>query len=79
MVFPLMIDCIDEREYHQVEGPSTTISFLRILLDTVHMEIRLPEDKLVQIKDTLSTYLAGKEESYNTGDTLFSWLTPTCN
>ena len=31
----------------KVEGPSTTISFLGILLDTVRMDIRLPEDKLV--------------------------------
>ena len=30
----------------KVEGPSTTISFLGIVLDTVCMEIRLPVDKL---------------------------------
>ena len=45
----------------KVEGPSTTISFLGILLDTVRMEIRLPEDKLVRIKDTLSTWLEKKK------------------
>ena len=45
----------------KVEGPSTTISFLGILLDTVRMEIRLPEDKLAQIKDTLSTWLGKKK------------------
>ena len=45
----------------KVEGPSTTISFLGILIDTVRMEIRLPEDKLVRIKDTLSTWLGKKK------------------
>ena len=45
----------------KVEGPSTIISFLGILLDTVRMVIRLPEDKLVRIKDTLSTWLEKKK------------------
>ena len=45
----------------KVVGPSTTISFLGILLDTVRMEIRLPEDKLARIKDTLSTWLGKKK------------------
>ena len=31
----------------KVEGPSTTISFLGIILDTIRMEIRLLEDKLL--------------------------------
>ena len=45
----------------KVEGPSTTISFLGILLDTARMEIRFPGDKLVRIKDTLSTWLEKKK------------------
>ena len=33
----------------KVEGPSTSLTFLGILIDTHNMEIRLPEDKLQRI------------------------------
>ena len=45
----------------KVEGPSTTISFLGIQLDTVRMEIKLPEEKLSRIKETLSAWLQKKK------------------
>ena len=45
----------------KVEGPSTTISFLGIQLDMVRMEIRLPEEKLSRIKETLSAWLQKKK------------------
>ena len=32
------------------EGPSTTLSFIGILIDTVAMELRLPIDKLEWLK-----------------------------
>ena len=34
----------------KVEGPATILTFLGILLDTVAMELRLPEDKLRRLK-----------------------------
>ena len=43
------------------EWPSTTISFLGILLDTLQIEIRFPKEKLARIKDTLSTWLGKKK------------------
>ena len=45
----------------KVEGPSNTICFLGITLDTIRMEIRLPTDKLQRIKDTLSNWLGKKK------------------
>ena len=40
----------------KLEGPSTSLSFLGILLDTECMEIRLPVDKLARIKQLLTTW-----------------------
>lgn len=33
----------------KVEGPTTALEFLGILLDTTRMEARLPENKLIQV------------------------------
>jgi len=61
----------------KVEGPSTTICFLGILLlDTVHMEIRLPTNKLQWIKDTLSKLLGKKKATKRFY--FFGWSTTTC-
>ena len=38
----------------KIEGPSISLSFLGIHLDTAHMEIKLPEDKLSRIQQTLA-------------------------
>ncbi len=35
---------------HKTEGPATTLVFLGIELDSVAMEIRLPREKLEQLK-----------------------------
>lgn len=40
----------------KVEGPSTTISFLGIILDSVQLEARLPPDKLTRIKQDLHSW-----------------------
>ena len=45
----------------KLEGPSTSLSFLGILLDTKRMEIRLPVDKLARIKQLLTTWLPKKK------------------
>ena len=38
----------------KIEGPSTSLYFLGIQLDTAHMEIKLPEEKLSRIQQTPS-------------------------
>ena len=45
----------------KIEGPSTSLTFLGITLDTAHMEISLPQDKLLRIRDT---FKVAKENSY---------------
>ena len=40
----------------KVDGPSTTIPFLGITLDSVQLEARLPPDKLTRIKQELQTW-----------------------
>ena len=40
----------------KIEGPSTALSFLGIYLDTARMEIKLPEDKLSRIQQTLAQW-----------------------
>ena len=44
----------------RVEGPSTSLSFLGIVTDTVHMQLHLPPDKLIKIRDLISTWLSKK-------------------
>ena len=41
----------------KVEGPSTSLTFLRIVLDTHYMEICLPEEKLQRIRTELVSWL----------------------
>lgn len=42
---------------HKTEGPSTTITFLGITLDSINMEARLPLEKLDRINSLLSEFL----------------------
>ena len=48
---------------NKVEGPSTTLAFLGIILDTQCMEIRLPQEKLTWIQVKLKTWLKKKKAS----------------
>ena len=41
----------------KVEGPSESLTFLGILLDTENMEARLPHDKLQRIRSQVATWL----------------------
>ena len=41
-------------------GPSTTIEFLGIIIDTVQQELRLPEDKLAKLKDLTTQWKSRK-------------------
>jgi len=45
----------------KLEGPATSLSFLGIILDTEHLEIKLPADKLARIKQLLISWLPKKK------------------
>ena len=40
----------------KIEGPATVLSFLGILLDTVALELRLPDDKLRRLKTLIQQW-----------------------
>ena len=40
----------------KLEGPSTTLIFLGVVIDSTRMEIRLPEDKLQRIHQELEKW-----------------------
>ena len=44
----------------KVEGPTTSLSFLGITIDTMKMEARLPDDKLARIRHLIDTWLHKK-------------------
>ena len=50
-------------EEDKCEGPATTIRFLGIELDTVAMEMRLPEDKLQQLRKQVQDWRGKKAVS----------------
>lgn len=41
-------------------GPSTCLTFLGIEIDTIKMELRLPEDKLVRVREVVTNWLGRK-------------------
>ena len=45
----------------KIEGPSTSLTFLGIVLDTSRMEARLPDDKLQRIQKEISSWLGRKK------------------
>ena len=45
----------------KIEGPTTSLSFLGITIDTSRMEMRLPKDKLARIQEMLSQWLGKKK------------------
>ncbi len=58
-------------------GPTTTITFLGIELDSVGLTIRLPEDKLKNLRKILKTWRgrkAGKKKRIAVSDR----ITPAC-
>ena len=44
----------------KLEGPATCMTFLGIKVDTLALQLRLPADKLLNLKLTLSHYLGHK-------------------
>jgi len=53
----------------KLESPSTSLKFLGIELDTAHMEIKLPNDKLLRIQQLVLIWLPkrkqGRGKSYH--------------
>jgi len=45
----------------KLEGPSTTLTFLGVEIDTTKMEIRLPDEKLQRICQELTTWMGKKK------------------
>ena len=43
--------------WEKVEGPTTALTFLCIVLDTSRMEARLPEEKLTQLQSTVAEWM----------------------
>ena len=47
-------------KWQKLEGPSTSLTFLGVVLDTRKMEMRLPEGKLEELKELIKKWLARK-------------------
>ena len=45
----------------KVEGPSQSLTFLGIVLDTRNMEAHLPHEKLQRIRDQVATWLVRRK------------------
>ena len=43
---------------HKLEGPANILTFLGILLDTLKLEMRLPDDKLYRLKALIQSWRA---------------------
>ena len=50
----------------KMEDPAISLIFLGITLDTAHMEIRIPQDKLLRIQEPLSKW-QGKKSAIERG------------
>ena len=59
-------------------GPSTTLAFAGIELDTVLMEARLPQDKLDKCRDLLSTFLRRRKVTLQEIQSLTGLLNFAC-
>lgn len=62
----------------KTEGPSTTLIFLGIELDTVNMEARLPEEKIVKIKNALHSAKRRKKMTLRELQSLIGLLNFAC-
>ena len=63
----------------KIEGPSITLPFLGIMLDTVVMETRLPHSKLERMCNMVSTWLKKKKATKRELLSLVYRLATTCN
>lgn len=58
--------------------PSTTIIFLGIEFDTIHMVMRLPQDKLVSLRQSIQTVMISKKVSLKALQSLIGLLNFAC-
>ena len=63
---------------HKTEGPSTVLQFLGILLDSVRMEARLPEDKVQRLRSDLSHWSTRKSATLQEIQSLIGTLNVAC-
>ena len=45
----------------KIEGPATTLTYLGIEMDTVNMQLRLPQDKLDRVKAVVDQWLVRRK------------------
>ena len=62
----------------KVEGPSTCFKFLGIEIDTQQMCLRLPQDKLVALKELVTSWLGKKSCSVRDLQSLVGKLQHAC-
>ncbi|XP_053563915.1 uncharacterized protein LOC128654176 [Bombina bombina] len=60
------------------EGPTTSLSFLGIQLDSIKMECRLPEDKVADLKSVIGRMLARKKATLRDIQSLLGKLNFAC-
>ena len=63
---------------HKCEGPSTSITFLGIVIDTATGELRLPPEKLVHIRSLLSEWGDRKACNRRELESLIGYLNHAC-
>ena len=64
---------------HKSVGPTTCLVFLGIVIDTITMELRLPQEKLSKLKDLLSEWQFKKVCSREKLESLLGHLIPKQN
>ena len=62
----------------KLEGPSTSLTFLGIGIDTVSLEIRLPADKLQRLQDLLHSWLSRASCTKQELESLIGYLSHAC-
>ena len=60
------------------EGPSTTLEFLGITIDTIQQELRLPEEKLARLRDLITQWKSRKSCSKRELESLLGVLQHAC-
>ena len=58
----------------KLEGPSTSVTFLGILIDTARMELRLPLDKLSRLRDLVARWRGRRSGSRSECESLLGHL-----
>ena len=59
---------------HKTEGPSTCVTFLGILIDTVRCELRLPVEKLQRLQALLHSWCSGEAHTKKELESLLGHL-----